>query len=89
MRELWRSVSKQAFCRSLQRLVPELTVDDLVPAPSGVRAQAVLRSGGLADDFIVSSAGAMTHVVNAPSPAATAAFSLGEMIVDRALVGSS
>ena len=78
-------MSKRAFTRSLQRLVPELREADLVPAEAGVRAQAVLPTGALADDFVVHRQGALTHVVNAPSPAATAAFALATLIVDRAL----
>ncbi|MEC9466436.1 MAG: L-2-hydroxyglutarate oxidase [Myxococcota bacterium] len=85
--ELWRSMSKKAFTRSLQRLVPELTEADLVEAEAGVRAQAVLSTGALVDDFVVARQGSLTHVVNAPSPAATAAFALADLIVQRALDG--
>ena len=83
MKELYRSWSKTAFTRSLQRLLPELQEEDLRPGGAGVRAQAVDQDGNLADDFrIVYSEGA-THVCNVPSPAATASLKIAELIVDR------
>ena len=82
--EVWRDVVKSAFVKDLQRYVPEVRSDQLVFGPSGVRAQAVGRDGTLVDDFkIVKSEGSM-HVVNAPSPAATAALSIGAMLADEA-----
>lgn len=79
--ELWRSFSKRAFTRSLQQLVPEVTSDDLVPARAGVRAQALHRDGTLADDFVISGTDRVTHVCNAPSPAATSSLAIGEHLV--------
>lgn len=81
--EIFRSFSKAAFVRSLQRLVPEVQAEDLEPAPAGVRAQALRRSGELVDDFYILSDENEVHVCNAPSPAATASLSIGEAIVDR------
>jgi L-2-hydroxyglutarate oxidase len=83
--ELYRSLSKQAFVRALQRLVPAVQPADLRPAGAGVRAQAVEPSGALVDDFRIAEAERMIHVLNAPSPAATASLSIGRTIADRAL----
>ena len=83
IREMGRSLSKKAFARSLQKLVPEVTADDLIPSPAGVRAQAVRPDGELVDDFVIQSAGPTTHVLNAPSPAATASMAIAEEIVRR------
>jgi L-2-hydroxyglutarate oxidase len=80
--EIWRSFNKRAFVRALQRLVPEVRVEHLRPAPAGVRAQAVDRSGRLIDDFLWVDTVRTVHVVNAPSPAATASLAIGERIVD-------
>ena len=84
MMEMYRSYSKAAFVRSLQRLVPELRAGDLVPAGAGVRAQAVEPDGQLVDDFRIVDAERMIHVLNAPSPAATASLAIGATIADRA-----
>lgn len=81
--ELWRSMSKQAFVRALQRLVPAIQADDLMPAPAGIRAQAVLPDGMLVDDFLFQESERVVNVCNAPSPAATAALNVGSLIVDR------
>ncbi len=81
--EVWRSFSKRAFVRSLQRLVPEIRCEHLEPAPSGVRAQALGRDGKLLDDFVVQAEGRIVNVGNAPSPAATAALNVGKLIVDK------
>lgn len=82
--EVHRSLSKKKFVESLQRLVPELRAEDVVPGGSGVRAQAVRRDGSLLDDFsIVSSADAI-HVLNAPSPGATASLAIGRHIANLA-----
>jgi L-2-hydroxyglutarate oxidase len=78
--ELYRSVSKRAFVKALQRLVPEVVPDDLEPAGAGVRAQALDPNGALVDDFYVVEAERMIHVLNAPSPAATASISIGRTI---------
>lgn len=81
--EMWRSLSKRAFVRALQRLVPELKADDLVPAPAGVRAQALSPDGTLVDDFLIEETGRVVNVLNAPSPAATSALNIGGLIADR------
>jgi L-2-hydroxyglutarate oxidase len=81
--EVGRSMSRHAFARSLARLVPGITAGDLVPAPAGVRAQALRRDGGLVDDFLVQAAGRQVHVLNAPSPAATASLEIAKHIVER------
>ncbi|MFE2544415.1 L-2-hydroxyglutarate oxidase [Actinacidiphila glaucinigra] len=83
--EIRRSLSKRAFVESVQRLLPEVTADDLVPAEAGVRAQAVLRDGTLVDDFLIAGDGPFVHVLNAPSPAATASLPIGREIARRAL----
>lgn len=84
MGELYRSFSKRAFVNALRRLIPELTVADIHPAGAGVRAQAVERNGSLVDDFRIVEAERMIHVLNAPSPAATASISIGRAIADMA-----
>lgn len=78
--EMWRSWSRRAFVRALQRLVPEIHADDLEPAPAGVRAQALRADGGLVEDFEFAAHGRLLHVLNAPSPAATASLAIGEHI---------
>ncbi len=78
--EMWRSYSKRAFVRALRRLIPEIRAEDLHPAPAGVRAQAVTPDGQLVDDFLFASAENMVHVLNAPSPAATASLRIGQTI---------
>ncbi|AEW95755.1 MULTISPECIES: L-2-hydroxyglutarate oxidase [Streptomycetaceae] len=83
--EIHRSLSKRAFTAAVRRLLPDVTPDDLRPAPSGVRAQAVLADGTLVDDFLLTGSGPFVHVLNAPSPAATAALPIGREIASRAL----
>lgn len=82
--EMYRDVSKRAFLASLQRYMPELTIEDMIPGPSGVRAQALAPDGSLVDDFIVDRQGDTLHVRNAPSPAATSSLAIGELIADAA-----
>ncbi|HVN84202.1 MAG TPA: L-2-hydroxyglutarate oxidase [Candidatus Binatia bacterium] len=82
--EMYRSFSKRAFVRALQRLLPELREEDLVPGGSGVRAQALEPSGALVDDFSIQDGPGVIHVLNAPSPAATASLMIGEAIAERA-----
>lgn len=82
--ELRRSLSKRAFVRSLQALVPDVRSADLSPGGAGVRAQAVARDGRLLDDFHFAEGPGMLHVLNAPSPAATAALAIGRVIAGRA-----
>ncbi|HVF00373.1 MAG TPA: L-2-hydroxyglutarate oxidase [Rubrobacteraceae bacterium] len=81
--EVFRSLSKKAFVRGLRRLVPQVEKDDLVPVEAGVRAQALMKDGTLADDFLIVEGERSVHVLNAPSPAATACIPIGEAIVDR------
>ncbi len=83
--EMYRSLSKGAFVRGLQRLIPEVRAEDVVPAGAGVRAQAVEPSGALVDDFRIVEADHMIHVLNAPSPAATASLSIGQSIAKTAI----
>jgi len=83
--ELRRSVSKSAFTSAVQRLLPAVTPDDLTPSAAGVRAQAVLRDGTLVDDFLIKEGPRTVHVLNAPSPAATASLPIGREVARRAL----
>ncbi|MFG1670921.1 L-2-hydroxyglutarate oxidase [Streptomyces sp. Y7] len=83
--ELRRSVSKGAFTVAVRRLLPAVTSDDLVPSAAGVRAQAVLRDGSLVDDFLIREGARAVHVLNAPSPAATASLPIGREVARRAL----
>jgi len=83
--ELRRSVSKSAFTSAVQRLLPAVTPDDLTPSAAGVRAQAVLRDGTLVDDFLIKEGPRAVHVLNAPSPAATASLPIGREVARRAL----
>lgn len=81
--EMWRSFSKRAFVKTLQRLIPEIRSDDLEPAPAGVRAQALSPDGTLVDDFAIQEHGRVVNVCNAPSPAATSSLQIGLSIVER------
>lgn len=81
LEEMWRSVSKPAFVRALQGLIPEITAADLEPHPAGVRAQALTPDGEMVYDFEFVHSKRVTHVVNAPSPAATASLYIGNHIV--------
>ena len=86
--EVRRSLSRKQFAASLSRLVPGIGAADLVPAPSGVRAQALKRDGSMVEDFLVQTVGRQVHVLNAPSPAATAALEIADHLVgevDRVL----
>ncbi|MGD0529084.1 MAG: L-2-hydroxyglutarate oxidase [Polyangiaceae bacterium] len=85
MAEQLRSLSRAAFARACAALVPEITADDLAPGGAGVRAQAVRRDGALVDDFALAEGERMVHVLNAPSPAATASLAIGEEIARRAV----
>ena len=84
LEEMYRDFSKKAFLKSLQRYLPDLRLADLLPGPSGVRAQALASNGALVDDFIVDQQAGMLHVRNAPSPAATSSLAIAEMIADTA-----
>lgn len=81
--EMYRSFSKSAFLKSAQKLMPSLTIDDLVPGGAGVRAQACSRDGRLIDDFLIVQIGCFVHVLNAPSPAATSSLSIGKTISSK------
>lgn len=75
--EMWRSFSKRAFVKALQKLVPEIEDEHLVAAPGGIRAQAVAKDGSMVDDFLILNHGKTINVCNAPSPAATSSLSIG------------
>ncbi|WP_413165969.1 L-2-hydroxyglutarate oxidase [Capilliphycus salinus ALCB114379] len=81
--EIIRSFSKAAFVRSLQRLIPEVQSEDLIPTHAGVRAQALQTDGKLVDDFLIVEGRNAMHVCNAPSPAATASLEIGKAIVEK------
>ncbi|HEX8682452.1 MAG TPA: L-2-hydroxyglutarate oxidase [Ardenticatenaceae bacterium] len=83
MDEMWRSISKAAFVSALQRLIPDIRAEHLIPAPAGVRAQAVARDGMPLDDFAFEESRRIVNVVNAPSPGATASLSIGNAIVGK------
>jgi L-2-hydroxyglutarate oxidase LhgO len=85
MGEMYRSLSKHAFVRALQKLVPEVTSADLLPGGSGVRAQVVRPDGSLEEDFSFKESPFVTHVLNAPSPAATSCLAIGAEIGSRAV----
>ncbi len=83
--EYYRSFSKAAFTKALQKLVPEVQENDLVPAGAGVRAQACDRTGGLLDDFKITENEIAINVLNAPSPAATSSLSIGKTVSELVL----
>lgn len=81
--EMWRSFSKTAFVKALQKLVPDIQAEHLVSAPAGVRAQALRPDGSLIDDFEFQESPRIVNVVNAPSPAATSSISVGEAVMKK------
>lgn len=81
--EMRRSFSKARFTATLARLVPAISVDDLRPGGSGVRAMALTPQGAMVDDFAFVESGRMVHVLNAPSPAATASLAIGHHVATR------
>jgi L-2-hydroxyglutarate oxidase LhgO len=81
--EMYRDYFKVAYVKELQRYMPELRAQDLLPGPSGVRAQALAPDGGLLDDFLIKHGEHVVHVQNAPSPAATSSLVIAQMIVDE------
>lgn len=83
--EFRRSFSRRAFLATIHRLVPDLRAEDLSPAPAGVRAQAIERSGALVDDFRIERDGATVHVFNVPSPAATASLVIGRRLAETVM----
>ena len=80
--EFYRSFSKKAFLKALQKLIPEISISDIEPGGAGVRAQALDKNGKLVDDFRIVEGKRMVHVLNAPSPAATASLSIGKTIAE-------
>ena len=82
LKEMMISFSKTRYVKELRKLIPEINVDDLLPRVSGIRAQAVDRDGNLVDDFCIIRDNKILHVLNAPSPAATAAFAIAEKIAN-------
>ena len=84
LEEWHRSLSKRAFVKALQRLVPDVRAEDLSAGGAGVRAQAVSPAGNLLDDFVITQTGNAIHVLNAPSPGATASLAIGKRIVEMA-----
>lgn len=83
--EIWRSAVDRAFVRALQRMTPDIRLTDLRPHRAGVRAQAVWPDGSLADDFVIRGSGRAVHVLNAPSPAATASLAIGRQLAGMVL----
>ena len=83
--EMYRSFSKAAFTKALQKLLPEIKEEDLIEGGAGVRAQACDRDGGLVDDFLIIEEANVINVCNAPSPAATSSLSIGETVSELAL----
>jgi L-2-hydroxyglutarate oxidase LhgO len=84
MGEMYRDVVRSAYVKALQRYIPELKVEDTLPGPSGVRAQAMMADGGLVDDFVFDGDEGVVHVRNAPSPAATSSLAIGRFVADDA-----
>jgi L-2-hydroxyglutarate oxidase LhgO len=84
MGEMYRDVVRSAYVKALQRYIPELRVEDTLPGPSGVRAQAMMADGSLVDDFVFDGNEGVVHVRNAPSPAATSSLAIGRFIADDA-----
>jgi L-2-hydroxyglutarate oxidase LhgO len=85
--EMARSLSRRRLAAALRRLVPELQAGDLGPGGCGVRAQALAADGRLVDDFVLTRAGPVVNVLNAPSPAATASLAIGEQVAELVLAG--
>lgn len=81
--EMWRSISKSAFVKALQRLMPEIRSEHMVPGRAGVRAQSLAADGNLIDDFVIQSGDHVINVCNAPSPAATSSLNIGQLVVDQ------
>jgi L-2-hydroxyglutarate oxidase LhgO len=81
--EIRRSFSRELFCASLRRLVPEITADDITPGGAGVRAQSMLPNGDLVQDFLFAERRRALHLLNAPSPGATASLAIGDEVVSR------
>jgi L-2-hydroxyglutarate oxidase LhgO len=84
MGEMYRDVVRSAYVKALQRYIPDLKVEDTLPGPSGVRAQAMNADGSMVDDFVFEGSEGVVHVRNAPSPAATSSLAIGAYIADDA-----
>jgi len=84
MGEMYRDVLRSAYVKALQRYIPELKVEDTLPGPSGVRAQAMLSDGSMVDDFVFDGDSSVVNVRNAPSPAATSSLAIGRYVSDEA-----
>lgn len=82
--EMYRDVVRSAYVKALQRYIPELAPDDTLPGPSGVRAQTMMSSGAMVDDFVFEGSEGVLHVRNAPSPGATSSLAIGKYIADDA-----
>ncbi len=87
--EIYRDLVKPAYLAELRRYIPQLTAGDIRFGPSGIRAQCLSRSGGLVDDFLIEEGDGIIHVLNAPSPAATASLVIGQHIAGRAVTSAS
>ncbi len=88
LQEVWRSLNPRAFLKAARRLMPSLELEDLRPHPAGVRAQAIAPDGSLLDDFRVIARPRVVHVLNAPSPAATACLAIGGRVADELIATS-
>jgi L-2-hydroxyglutarate oxidase len=88
-KEIVRSFSKAAFVKSLQRLIPEVRSEDVIPTHAGVRAQALMDNGSLVDDFLIVNGERSIHILNAPSPAATSSLEIGQEVAKRAIEATS
>ena len=86
LQEIFRSLSKTAFTKTLQRLIPTITSEDLIPTTSGVRAQVITPDGQMVDDFLFHETNRTIHVINAPSPGATASLNIGKSITEKLIV---
>ena len=82
---MWNSVYKRGYLQQIHKYCPSIAIDDLLPYPTGVRAMAVTKDGGMIDDFLFRASDRSLHVCNAPSPAATSAIPIGKYICDRVL----
>ena len=87
--EIYRDLVKPAYLAEMRRYIPQLAAGDITFGPSGIRAQCLSRSGGLVDDFLIEAGDGIIHVLNAPSPAATASLVIGQHIAERAVASAS
>jgi L-2-hydroxyglutarate oxidase len=87
--EIYRDLVKPAYLAEMRRYIPQLAAGDIRFGPSGIRAQCLSRSGRLVDDFLIEAGDGIIHVLNAPSPAATASLVIGQHIAERAVTSAS